>query len=118
MSEEIKQSYQEKEVIPLISFASYENMKAATWQFFGNTINELEEFKYINSLLREKTKNWNDQKDFNYNRYLTENGINCNLLIKDFNSIIDIMDQSNLSENFDIDNWKIILSEKKFKKNV
>jgi len=103
LSEEIKQSYQKKDVIPFISGGSYENMKATTLQFFGNIVNELEEFKYINSLLREKTKNWNDQKDLNYSRYLTENGINGNLLIEDFNSIIDIMEHSNLSENVDID---------------
>ena len=101
LSEEIKESHQKKDVIPFISGGSYENMKAITLQFFGNIVNGLEEFKYINSLLREKTKNWNDQKDFNYNRYLTENGINGNLLIEDFNSIIDIIEHSNLSENVD-----------------
>ena len=78
-------------------------MKATILQFFGNTVNELKEFKFINSLLREKIKNRNDQKDFDYSRYLTENGIKCNLLIEDFETIIDIMDHSNLSESIDIE---------------
>ena len=32
---EIKQSNQKEDVIPFISVASYENMKATTLQFFG-----------------------------------------------------------------------------------
>jgi len=103
LSGEIKQSCQNEDILPFISVALYENMKATTLQFFGNIVNELEEFKFINSLLREKIKNWNDQKDFDYSRYLTENGIKCNLLIKDFEIIIDIMDHFNLSESFDIE---------------
>ena len=62
LSGEIKQSHQKEVVISFISVASYENMKATTLQFFGNTVNELEEFKFIYSLLREKIKNWNDLK--------------------------------------------------------
>jgi len=62
LSGEIKQSHQKEGVKPFISVASYKNMKATTLQFFGNTVNELEEFKFISSLLKEKIKNWNDLK--------------------------------------------------------
>ena len=103
LTEEIKKSYKEKDVIPFISVASYENMKTVTLQFFGNTVNQLEDFKFINSILREKTKNWKDQKDLNYSRYLTENGIEDKVLIEDFNSIIEIMEDSHLSKKVDIE---------------
>ena len=80
MSGEIKQIYQKNDLIPFILVASYENMKDTTLKFFGDTVNELEEFKFINSLLKEKIKNWNDPKDFDYTRYLTPNGIQYDLL--------------------------------------
>jgi len=103
LTEEIKKSYKEKDVIPFISVASYENMKTVTLQFFGNTVNQLEDFKFINSILREKTKNWKDLNDFNYSRYLTENGIEDKVIIEDFNSIIKIMEDSDLSKKVDIE---------------
>ena len=102
LSGQIKKLSQKKDEIPFISISSYENMKDATLKFFGTTINEFEEFKFIISLLKEKIKKWNDPKDFDYSRYFTPNGIKNDVLIEDFNIIVDIMDKLNISENVDM----------------
>jgi len=101
LSGEINQLFQKSERIPFISVASYENMRDSTMKFFGSIVNELEEFKLINSLLQEKIKNWNDQEDFDYTRYFAPNGIQCDLLIGDFKIVVDIMDKLKLSVDVD-----------------
>ena len=102
LSDQIKKLNQKKDGIPFVSVSSYENMKDATLKFFGTTVNEYEEFQIIISLLKEKIKKWNDPKDFDYTRYFTPNGIKNDVLIEDFNIIVDIMDKLNLSEDVDV----------------
>ena len=101
-SETINKYYSEhKEKTPFIAVASYKNMKDVTEEFFGSTVNELEEFKFINLLLLDKINEWHDANDYDYSKYLTEDGLDCKEILSDFEKAVNIMDQLELSNEID-----------------
>ena len=101
-SETINKYYSEhKEKTPFITVVSYKNMKDVTEEFFGSTVNELEEFKLINLLLLDKIKEWNDADDFDYSKYLTEDGPDCKEILSDFKKAVNIMDELEYSKEID-----------------
>lgn len=76
-------------------------MKDVTEEFFGSTVNELEEFKFINLLLLDKINEWHDANDYDYSKYLTEDGLDCKEILSDFEKAVNIMDQLELSNEID-----------------
>ena len=73
-------------------------MKETTLKFFGSSVRELEEFKYINLLLLDKIKDWKEPDDFDYHEYLTEDGLDCDEIIADFEIAVKIMEDLKLTE--------------------
>ena len=59
---------------------------------------ELDEFKYINRLLLDKISKWNKPNDFDYHEYFINEGLNCEKILEDFKSAVDIIEKFNLSE--------------------
>ena len=99
-SEEIKNYYENSQDIPIISIASYENMKIVTNNFFGRKVNESKEFKIINNLLFSKIEKWNEN-DLNYSKYILKDRLNCDNIINDFNNAVKIMENYKLNEKVD-----------------
>lgn len=99
-SEEIKTYYEKTKDVPIISIASYENMKFVTNSFFGSKVKENKEFKFINELLFSKIKNWNEN-DLNYSKYILEDGLNCDNIINDFNNAVKLIEYYNLNKKVD-----------------
>ena len=58
-------------------------------KFFGSSMKELEEFKYINLLLLDKIKESKEQNDFDYHEYLTEDGLNLDEVIAEFENAVN-----------------------------
>ena len=93
-----KYYYEKKDSTEFIPVASYKNMKETTLKFFGSSVRELEEFKYINLLLLDKIKDWKEPDDFDYHEYLTEDGLDCDEIIADFEIAVKIMEDLKLTE--------------------
>lgn len=73
-------------------------MKDVTEKFFGSAVNELEEFKFINSLLLDKILKWDDTNDFDYSKYLKEDGLDCQEILSDFKKAVKIIEDLDLLE--------------------
>jgi len=99
-SEEIKTYYEKTQDVPIISIASYENMKIVTNSFFGSKVKENKEFKIINELLFSKIKKWNEN-DLDYSKYILEDGLNCDNIINDFNNAVKLIEYYNLNKKVD-----------------
>ena len=102
-SEAINKYYKNKDSTPFINVASYKNMKDVTIKFFSSTVNEFEEFKVINSIILDKMEDWEDDNDLNYMQYFTEDGLDCEEIISDFNYAVEIMETLKLSKEIDLE---------------
>ena len=78
-------------------------MKDVTIKFFSSTVNEFEEFKVINSIILDKMEDWEDDNDLNYMQYFTEDGLDCEEIISDFNYAVEIMETLELSKEIDLE---------------
>jgi hypothetical protein len=96
----IKSYYEDSQDIPIISIASYENMKIVTKRFFGSKVNESEEFKIINSLLFSKMQNWKEN-EMDYSKYFINKNLNCDNIMNDFNIAVEIMERYELTGKVD-----------------
>lgn len=92
----VKKVYDETQKI-IIPVASYSNMKEMTPKFFGSIVNKNKEFEIINTILLEKMKKWDKQKEFDYSKYFKNNMLNVTDITNDFNSAIEIMEKYNIS---------------------
>jgi hypothetical protein len=96
----IKSYYEDSQDIPIISIASYENMKIVTKRFFGSKVNESEEFKIINSLLFSKMQKWKEN-EMDYSKYFINKNLNCDNIMNDFNIAVEIMERYELTGKVD-----------------
>ena len=93
----IKDFYENSKEIPIISIASYDNMKIVTKSFFESKINESEVFKIINSLLFSKIEKWKEN-DLVYSEYLLDGRLNNENLMEDFNMAVKILENFELNK--------------------
>ena len=99
-SEEIKGYYENSKDMPIISLASYENMKNVTKGFFGGKVNESKVFGIINSLLFSKIEKWKEN-EIDYSEYLSDGSLNCENIMNDFDIAVKIMEYYKLNEKID-----------------
>ena len=99
-SEEIKGYYESSKDTPIISLASYENMKNVTKGFFGGKVNESKVFGIINSLLFSKIEKWKEN-EIDYSEYLSDGSLNCENIMNDFDIAVKIMEYYKLNEKID-----------------
>ena len=99
-SEEIKGYYESSKDMPIISLASYENMKNVTKGFFGGKVNESKVFGIINSLLFSKIEKWKEN-EIDYSEYLSDGSLNCENIMNDFDIAVKIMEYYKLNEKID-----------------
>ena len=52
-------------------------------------------------MLLDKIKEWNDADDFDYSKYLTEDGLDCKEILSDFKKAVNIMDELEYSKEID-----------------
>ena len=95
-SSKIVEFYEKQKEIPIISVASYENMKNVTNIFFGNIVDEVGIFKIINSLLSSKMEKWANDDEYDFSEYLCEGQIDCKNVINDFKIAVSLFDYYDL----------------------
>ena len=99
-SDELDKYYKEKNDVQIIATASYENMKNATKMFFNEKVNK-GEFKIINNLLFQKVEKWKNDNEIDYSKYITENKLDYETLLKHFSIAENIIEKCALNEEID-----------------
>ena len=87
--------------MPIISIASFENMKEITQKFFCSVINDIDDFKFINLLFLDKIRNWSENEHFNYNDYFSKENLKSENIMKDFEFAINLIEENNIKNIID-----------------
>ena len=101
-SEELNKYYKDNNKIPIITTASYENMKYATINFFDEKVNK-GEFKIINNFLFQKVQKWKNDNEIDFSKYISKNKLDYEILLKHFSIVENIVEKFALKTDIDKD---------------
>ena len=101
-SEELNKYYKDNNEIPIITTASYENMKYATINFFDEKVNK-GEFKIINNFLFQKVQKWKNDNEIDFSKYISKNKLDYEILLKHFSIVENIVEKFALKTDIDKD---------------